>query len=68
MGFFNELKRYLKSEWYNLKNYHKIKLVTLLLIIVLFPITFPLMIIGFMLGIIIETVSGKKNMIKLFIN
>ncbi len=66
MGFFNELKRYLKSEWYNLKNYHKIKLVTLLLIIVLFPITFPLMIIGFMLGIIIETVSGKKEYDKTF--
>lgn len=30
MNFLKELKRYLKSEWYNLKNYHKIKFITLL--------------------------------------
>jgi len=49
MKFFKELKVYLKSEWYNFKNYHKIKLITLLLLIALFPITFPLIIIGFLL-------------------
>lgn len=28
MYFFEAIKRYLKSEWYNFKNYHKIKLIT----------------------------------------
>lgn len=61
MNFLKELKRYLKSEWYNLKNYHKIKFITLLLIIIFFPITLPLIIIGFILDIITEIVSGKKE-------
>lgn len=61
MKFFKELKIYLKSEWYNFKNYHKIKLITLLLIIVLFPITFPLIIIGFIFGMIIAITPEKRE-------
>lgn len=61
MGFFKELKKYLKSEWYNLKNYHRLKLITFILIIILFPITFPLIIIGFMFGILIALIPGKRE-------
>ena len=61
MNFFKELKIYLKSEWYNLRNYHKIKLITLILIIILFPITFPLIIIGFILGMFLAMASEKRE-------
>ena len=57
--FLKELKRYIKSEYYNLKKHHKIKLITLILLIILFPITIPLSIIGFIIGILIEFNSGK---------
>lgn len=61
MDFLKEIKRYLKSEWYNLKNNHKIKLITLLLIIILFPLTVPLAIVGFMLGILYAMLPGKRE-------
>ena len=61
MDFFIALKRYLKSEWYNFRNYHKIKLITLLLIIILFPITIPLAIIGFIIGMLYEMILGKRE-------
>ena len=57
--FLKELKRYIKSEYYNFKKHHKIKLITLILLIILFPITIPLSIIGFIIGILIEFNSGK---------
>lgn len=58
-GFLKTIKTYLKSERYNLKEYHKIRLITLILLIILFPISFPLAIIGFFLGIIIAITPGK---------
>lgn len=64
MGIFKELKRYLKSEWYNIRYYHQIKLITLLLlilIIIFFPITIPLIIIGFILGMLIEIIPEKRE-------
>lgn len=61
MNFLKELKIYLKSEWYNLRNYHKIKLITLILIIILFPITFPLIIIGFTFGMFLSMSSEKRE-------
>ena len=63
--FLKELKRYIKSEYYNLKKHHKIKLITLILLIILFPITIPLSVIGFIIGILIEFNSGKKQYNKL---
>lgn len=61
MGFFRELKKYLKSEWYNLINYHKIKLITLILALVFFPVTIALAPIGFLFGIFISILPGKKE-------
>lgn len=61
MDFFKTIKKYLESEWYNFKNYHKIKLITLLLIIILYPITIPLAIIGFILGIVFAMIPGKRE-------
>ena len=63
--FLKELKRYIKSEYCNFKKHHKIKLITLILLIILFPITIPLSVIGFIIGILIEFNSGKKQYNKL---
>lgn len=60
-NFLSTIKRYINSEWYNLKNYHKIKLMTLLLIIILFPLTIPLAIVGFLSGMVLELIYGKKE-------
>ena len=59
MNIFNEIYKYLKSEWYNLKENHKIKLITLILIMLFFPITIPLAIVCFLTTIFIGLFPGK---------
>ena len=61
MEFFKQIKKYLKSEWYNLINYHKVKLITLILALVFFPVTITLAPIGFLIGIFIAMLPGKKE-------
>ena len=60
-NFIKSLKNYIHSELYNLKHYHKIKLITLIFIIIFFPLTIPLSIFAFMLGILLSFLSGKKE-------
>lgn len=64
--FLKELEIYIKSEYYNLKKHHKIKLITLILLIIFFPLTIPLSIIGFIIGIFIEFNSGRIEYNKSF--
>lgn len=60
-NFLTSLKEYIRSEFYNAKKNHKIKLLTLLLIIIFFPISIPLIIINFAFGIVLAIIHGKKK-------
>lgn len=61
MSFLTRLKKYIRSEFNNAKKYHKIKFCTLLLIIMLFPISIPLIIINFAFGIVLAIIPGKRK-------
>lgn len=61
MKFFERIKQYIKEEIYNLENYHKVKLLTIILLIILYPLTIPLTIICFFIGIIISLIPGKRE-------
>lgn len=61
MENFKRIKKYIKEEIYNLKQHHRLKLLTIILLIVLCPITIPVAIICFSIGIIISIIPGKKE-------
>lgn len=61
MEIFKRIKKYIKEEIYNLKQHHRLKLLTIILLIVLCPITIPVAIICFSIGIIISIIPGKKE-------
>ena len=59
--FLKSIKEYVKSEWYNLKNHHKLKLLSIIILIIFYPLTIPLVIIGFTIGCISYLLPGKKE-------
>lgn len=71
-NFLATLKKYIKAEWHNFKNNHKIKIITLLIVITLFPLTVPLAILAFLFGMLLTLMPGKleydKSLFKLTTN
>ena len=61
MIIFKQMKKYIKEEYYNLKYNHSLKLLTIILLIILYPITIPLVLFGFFIGMIIALLPEKKE-------
>ena len=59
--FYKKLKKYIKEEYYNLKNNHSLKLITIIILIILYPITIPVAIISFIIGAILVPISEFKK-------
>lgn len=60
-NFFTNIKNYIYSEFYNIKKNHKVKLFTLLLIVIFFPISIPVLIISFTSGLMLALMPGKRK-------
>ena len=55
------IKEYIKSEWLNLKNHHRLKLLSIIILIIFYPLTIPITILGFILGFLSYLLPGKKE-------
>lgn len=55
------IKEYIKSEWLNLKNHHRLKLLSIIILIIFYPLTLPIGIVCFLLGFIVSLLPGKKE-------
>ena len=55
------IKEYIKSEWLNLKNNHRLKLLSIIILVILYPLTISLAISSFILGILSYLLPGKKE-------
>ena len=55
------LKKYIKEEYYNLKNNHSLKLLTIITLIILCPIVIPIATISFIIGIIVAPISEIRK-------
>lgn len=60
-NFVTEIKKFIYEEWYNLKNNHKLKLITFCTLIILFPFTIPIIFLCFLSGILSGLLPGKKE-------
>lgn len=60
-ALFKSIKEYIKSEWLNLKNNHQLKLLSIIILVILYPLTIPLAISGFILGMLSYLLPGKKE-------
>ena len=60
-AFLESIKKYIKSEWLNLKKNHRLKLLTIIILVILYPLTILIAILGFILGSISYLLPGKKE-------
>lgn len=60
-NFLTSIKNYIYSEFYNIKKNHKVKLLTLLLSVIFFPILIPIGILSFTFGIVLAIIPGKRK-------
>ena len=60
-SLFKSIKEYIKSEWLELKNHHRLKLLSIIILIIFYPLTIPIGIVAFLLGGIVSLLPGKKE-------
>lgn len=61
MKIFKSIKEYVKSEYLNLKKHHRLKLLSIIVLVTFYPITIPITIICFLFGCLIALLPGKKE-------
>lgn len=61
MKLLKAIKEYIKSEWLNLKNHHRLKLLSIIVLIMFYPITVPIIIMSFLFGCLLALLPGKKE-------
>lgn len=61
MKLLKAIKEYIQSEWLNLKNNHRLKLLSIVILIMFYPITVPIIIMSFFFGCFFALLPGKRE-------